>query len=195
MEEWRCKINYFVWLFFGCRIWGSHSGCWDITRCSPVKINRHFGGINRLHLQGRIATQAAYLMLVSWLAYSPTLQMEALFFSETSADFHRNTRCYIPEDRTSYYPDVRLEWMQKSTQKSCGSARPKIRPPDSQLLLYNLCPNPGTYVHNFKTIFQGRDLTKTGEDDTIIHTTRLKIQLIMWPLNDVQPQKCDVHDC
>jgi hypothetical protein len=26
---------------------------WDITPCSPSKANRHFGGICRLHLQGR----------------------------------------------------------------------------------------------------------------------------------------------
>jgi hypothetical protein len=25
---------------------------WDITPCSPTKINRHFEGICRLHLQG-----------------------------------------------------------------------------------------------------------------------------------------------
>jgi hypothetical protein len=27
--------------------------CWDITPCSPLKVNRRFGGIYRLHLQGR----------------------------------------------------------------------------------------------------------------------------------------------
>jgi hypothetical protein len=26
---------------------------WDITPCSPLKINRRFGGTYRLHLQGR----------------------------------------------------------------------------------------------------------------------------------------------
>jgi hypothetical protein len=28
---------------------------WDITLCSPLKVNRRFGGIYRLHLQGRIS--------------------------------------------------------------------------------------------------------------------------------------------
>jgi hypothetical protein len=28
---------------------------WDITSCSPVKVNRRFGGTYRLHLQGRIS--------------------------------------------------------------------------------------------------------------------------------------------
>jgi hypothetical protein len=27
---------------------------WDITPCSPLKVNRRFGETNRLHLQGRI---------------------------------------------------------------------------------------------------------------------------------------------
>jgi hypothetical protein len=26
---------------------------WDITPCSPLSVNRHFGGTYRLHLQGR----------------------------------------------------------------------------------------------------------------------------------------------
>jgi hypothetical protein len=41
-------------------IWGSHTGGYeefsiflDITPCSPLKINRHFGRKFRLHLQGR----------------------------------------------------------------------------------------------------------------------------------------------
>jgi hypothetical protein len=25
---------------------------WDITPCSPLKVNRYFGGIGRFHLQG-----------------------------------------------------------------------------------------------------------------------------------------------
>jgi hypothetical protein len=31
---------------------------WDITPCSPLKFNRHFGGTCRLHLQGRRISQA-----------------------------------------------------------------------------------------------------------------------------------------
>jgi hypothetical protein len=40
------------------------------------------------------------LTLVSYSAYSSTLEMEATCFSETSAHFQRATRRYIPEDRT-----------------------------------------------------------------------------------------------
>jgi hypothetical protein len=31
---------------------------WDITMCSPLKVNRRFGGTYRLHLQGRRIIQA-----------------------------------------------------------------------------------------------------------------------------------------
>jgi hypothetical protein len=50
---------------------------WDITRCSPVKVNRRFGEVYRLYL-------AVLLMLVSCLAYSLTLKMEAVRSSVTS---------------------------------------------------------------------------------------------------------------
>jgi hypothetical protein len=30
---------------------------WDITSCSPIKVNRRFGGTYRLHLQGRRITK------------------------------------------------------------------------------------------------------------------------------------------
>jgi hypothetical protein len=38
--------------------------------------------------------------LVSCSAYSSTLKMEAMCSSETSVDFQRTTRRYIPEDST-----------------------------------------------------------------------------------------------
>jgi hypothetical protein len=39
-------------------------------------------------------------VLVSYSAYSSTLKMEAICSSETSVDFQRATRRYIPEDST-----------------------------------------------------------------------------------------------
>jgi hypothetical protein len=69
----------------------------DVTPRSLLKINQSFGGACRLHLRGLLAT---CFMLVSCLAYSSTLKMEARCFSETSVDFQRTTRRYIPEDRT-----------------------------------------------------------------------------------------------
>jgi hypothetical protein len=80
---------------------------WDITPCSPLKVNRHFGGTCRLHHQGRRISQTRNQLclppaftLVSCLAYTLTLKMEATCSLETSVDFQRTTWCYIPEDST-----------------------------------------------------------------------------------------------
>jgi hypothetical protein len=92
--------------------------CRNITPCSPVKVNRHFGGACRLHLQGRrirqtrhkheagsqqsrwnLALIASSFILVFWLAYSYTLKMEATCSSETSVDFQQNTRRYTSEGK------------------------------------------------------------------------------------------------
>jgi hypothetical protein len=68
---------------------------WDITLCSPLKVNRPFGGTYRLHRQGRKICQARnqresrwkpVFTLVSCLAYPSTLEMEATCSSETSID-------------------------------------------------------------------------------------------------------------
>jgi hypothetical protein len=60
---------------------------WDATSCNPLKVKR------------RLMT-ATYLTLVSLLAYSSTLKMEATCSFETSVDFQWTIRCYIPEDTT-----------------------------------------------------------------------------------------------
>jgi hypothetical protein len=60
---------------------------WDITLCSPLKVNKRF-------------RERAAFTLVSCLAYSFNLKMEVTCFSEMSVDFHQTTRHYIPEDRT-----------------------------------------------------------------------------------------------
>jgi hypothetical protein len=62
---------------------------WDITLCSPVKVNWHFGD----------ALLAAWFTLVSCLAYSLTLKIEAICSSKMSVDFPWTTQHYIPEDR------------------------------------------------------------------------------------------------
>jgi hypothetical protein len=81
---------------------------WDIMPCSPLKVDRCYGGTSRLHLQGRRISQArnklevgallaSCFKLVSFLAYSSTLKVEATFFSETSVEFQHMTLRYIPE--------------------------------------------------------------------------------------------------
>jgi hypothetical protein len=57
----------------------------DITPCSPLKVNRRFGGTYLLHLRG-------FLLFVFL-----TLKMEAICSPETSVDFQRTARRYIPE--------------------------------------------------------------------------------------------------
>jgi hypothetical protein len=73
---------------------------WDITPCSPVKINRCIRGLYRLHLQGRCVSQARNQHGVGTkrscgLADSWTLKMETTYCFEKSVDFHRTARSYI----------------------------------------------------------------------------------------------------
>jgi hypothetical protein len=81
---------------------------WAITLCSPVKVNKCFGGTYPLHLQGwrvRRKTEwscqqlSACFMLVSCLQYRSKLKTEAEYFFETSVNFHRITRCYASQNQ------------------------------------------------------------------------------------------------
>jgi hypothetical protein len=65
---------------------------WDITPCSPLGVNRRFGGTYRLHIQHLLAC-----WFLAELISSP-LKMEAICLSETSVETQRTTRRYIPED-------------------------------------------------------------------------------------------------
>jgi hypothetical protein len=60
---------------------------WDRTLCSPLNVNRRFGGTYRLHLRGRRIGLARN-------------QRESRWQAETSVDFQRTTWRYIPEDST-----------------------------------------------------------------------------------------------
>jgi hypothetical protein len=78
---------------------------WDITPCSPLKVNRRFGEPYHLHLQSRRISPARNQRESRWKTqpYSVsylTLKMEVICSSETSLDFQRTTRLHIPEDRT-----------------------------------------------------------------------------------------------
>jgi hypothetical protein len=74
---------------------------WDITP-SPPEVNQRFGGTCNFHIQGSSMKQekVTSFMLVVCLAYILTMKLEATCSSETSDDFQRNTRRYIPENRT-----------------------------------------------------------------------------------------------
>jgi hypothetical protein len=96
-------IFFYYFPFFRVDISSKSSIFWDITPCSPLKVNRRFGRTCRCHLQvgrmiqGRNKSEAGRLlaacfMLVSCLDYSSTLKIEAIYFSEMSDEFHRTTR-------------------------------------------------------------------------------------------------------
>jgi hypothetical protein len=62
---------------------------WDITPCNSLKVNRR-------------------LPSASYWAYSSGLKMEATYSSETSVDFQRTMRRYIPEHRILHVSDKYL---------------------------------------------------------------------------------------
>jgi hypothetical protein len=75
---------------------------WDITPCSPLKVNWRFGGTCRLHLQGRRVSQVRNLLVacfLAWLILRPW-RWGSHVTPETSVDFQRTTQRYIPEDLT-----------------------------------------------------------------------------------------------
>jgi hypothetical protein len=113
-----------------CSIWnrtaviiGSYIFC-GVTPCSPLKINRRFGETCRVHLKQENSTLPLPLTLVSCLAYSSTLKMEATCPSETSVDFQRATRPYIAEEGTCSLPIKQADQHPRGTW---GSFR-KIQP-------------------------------------------------------------------
>jgi hypothetical protein len=85
----------FYWYSATKRIALKSSVFLDITPCSLLKVNRHFGRTYHLRLQF-----ATCFILVSCMAYSLILKMEATCSSETSAGFRWTTWHYIQDHRT-----------------------------------------------------------------------------------------------
>jgi hypothetical protein len=91
---------------------------WDITPCCPVKVNdvseEHVTFIFRVEEEAKEETSmkhsASYacFVLCSSFDHSFTLKVEAVCSSETSIDFHRTTRRYIPEDRARLFVILQL---------------------------------------------------------------------------------------
>jgi hypothetical protein len=63
--------------------------------CSSLKVNRSFRGTCSKQI-----LLATYFTLVSCLAYSSPLKMEAICSSKTLVIFQQTKRCYILEDKT-----------------------------------------------------------------------------------------------
>jgi hypothetical protein len=102
----------------------------DITQCSPLKVNRPFTGTCRLHLQGRRISKARNQHGTGIRQSNQILKMELRCSSETSVTFQRNTRNYIPEDKTFY--NHRWGNLKSDIFLSClwreASTRPILRP-------------------------------------------------------------------
>jgi hypothetical protein len=97
-----------VWMSWGRDKSLAPTGNQTPTRRSPLKVNRRFEGTYRLHLQGRRICRARNqheaklcLLHAGFLLdffFKPEVGGDISF--ETSIDFQRTARCYIPEDRT-----------------------------------------------------------------------------------------------
>jgi hypothetical protein len=79
---------------------------WDITSCSPLKLNKRFRGIYVYvpHLQGWRVGWASNQLAVSFtLACASTMKMVVTCSSKTSVDFQQTTWHHISENRTLYF--------------------------------------------------------------------------------------------
>jgi hypothetical protein len=88
---WQCKVNN---LGIYCNL---------INNCYRVGFEVLTEVVMKSYIFRRItpcSLLATCFTLVSCLAYSSTMKMEATCSSETSVDFQRTTRHYIPEDKT-----------------------------------------------------------------------------------------------
>jgi hypothetical protein len=84
----------------------------DMTQCSPLKINRRFGGVSLPYSGGRRTSRAKNQRESRWKAACRLLSCSfllGLFFDPedggdmfliTSVDFQRATRRYMSEDST-----------------------------------------------------------------------------------------------
>jgi hypothetical protein len=57
---------------------------WDITPCSPLKVNRRFGGTYRLNLQGRKISRARNQRESGWQGEHGVISQKIVLFITTS---------------------------------------------------------------------------------------------------------------
>jgi hypothetical protein len=100
------------------RIWGSHGGGYEeyyllgYNAVYTVESQPTFRR-NISPLSSGLCLPPAFT-LVSWSAYSSTLNLEAICSSETSVNFRRTTRRYIAEDST-----LRFWWCLRDQALHC----------------------------------------------------------------------------
>jgi hypothetical protein len=101
---------------------------WVASPCSSVKIHGRLGGTHLFHPQGRRVSQRisgqvskcnslslppASCWFLAWL-YPWTLRMEAISFSESSMEFYRTTRKYVPTGRTACFEGEKYDHIGES---------------------------------------------------------------------------------
>jgi hypothetical protein len=97
---------YYTWkikLFFACvgfevliAVIMKNTVLWDITPCSPLKVNWRFGGTCHLHLQGRRITRARNQRDSRWEA--------ELFDPEDGGDMFLWNVGWLSADYMAFYP-------------------------------------------------------------------------------------------
>jgi hypothetical protein len=90
---------------------------WNIMPCSPLSVNRCFGGTYCLHLQGRSYKFSKKPERKQVLNYFFDLNMEAICSSETSVDTRRSAWHHIPEDDTLHIPEKSEAFMALKVSK------------------------------------------------------------------------------
>jgi hypothetical protein len=86
---------------------------WDVTLCSPLKVNRRFVGIYR-----RVFATCYHPGIL--LGFFDPKDGGDMFY-DTSVDFQRTTRRYIPEDST--FQTARLSHKPQSLKNDGGMHR------------------------------------------------------------------------
>jgi hypothetical protein len=114
---------------------------WDITPCSPPKVNWRFGGTCGLHLQSRRIKQARnqheagskqrdYFMLVSCVAYSPTLKID--MFIRNVGEFQTDyTASYSRRQNSKFLIPLKILKIFRLIFRWCRKENSRIRSPVS----------------------------------------------------------------
>jgi hypothetical protein len=97
---------------------------WDVTSCSPFRVNRRFEGTCRLHPQSRRISQireqhegrkstVCLLPDSCWFQdwCSSTLKMNATYCCETSVKFKLSAWYYIPYVHNRLCENLKEDWM------------------------------------------------------------------------------------
>jgi hypothetical protein len=85
---------------------------WDTTPCSPLKVNRRFGGTHRLHLQGRISRERNQRES-SWPVGSVPRKRQLTFrrqYASRESCYHHPA--FVPSKLTNDYISVWGLWLQ-----------------------------------------------------------------------------------